>query len=85
MFYEALLDLGSNEFGPVNEVEMAYFVMTLMASSLLNALIFGDIASLMAIISRRSQIYQERLDSANTVMANIKLDEWTQDEIREFF
>tara|TARA_B110000285_G_C14665287_1_gene397877 strand:- start:108 stop:365 length:258 start_codon:yes stop_codon:yes gene_type:complete len=85
MFYEALLDLGSNEFGPVNEVEMAYFVMTLMASSLLNALIFGDIASLMAIISRRSQIYQERLDSANTVMANIQLDEWTQDEIREFF
>ena len=85
MFYEALLDLGSNEFGPVNEVEMAYFVATLMASSLLNALIFGDIASLMAIISRRSQIYQDRLDSANTVMANIKLDDWTQDEIREFF
>jgi len=85
MFYEALLDLGSNEFGPVNEVEMLYYVVTLMASSLLNALIFGDIASLLAIISRRSQIYQDRLDSANTVMANIKLDDWTQDEIREFF
>ena len=47
MFYEALLDLGINEFGPVNEIEMLYFVITLMASSLLNALIFGDIATLM--------------------------------------
>ena len=57
MFYEALLDLGSNEFGPVNEVEMLYFVMTLLASSLLNALIFGDIATLLAILSKRSSMY----------------------------
>jgi hypothetical protein len=71
------LDLGSNEFGPVNEVEMVYFVATLLASAILNAVIFGDIASLMEILSRKSHVYQGRLDSANTVMANIKLDEWT--------
>jgi hypothetical protein len=54
MFYEALLDLGLNEFGPVNEIEMTYYVLTLLASSILNAIFFGDIASLMAVISRKS-------------------------------
>ena len=46
MLYMGVLDLGINEFGPVNEEEMLFLVVTLIASSLLNALIFGDVATL---------------------------------------
>ena len=48
MLYYAVLNLGSNEFGPVNEIEMAYLVSTLIVSALFNALIFGDVAGLVS-------------------------------------
>lgn len=77
MLYLGVLDLGSNEFGPVNVKEMAYLVLTLLSSALLNALIFGDVATLIAVISRKESAYQEKLDQANTVMKNIELDDQT--------
>ena len=53
MLYLGVLDLGINEFGPVNEEEMAFLVITLIASSLLNALIFGDVATLIQVLSEK--------------------------------
>ena len=53
MVYLGILDLGANEFGPVNNEEMAYVVFTLITSALLNTLIFGDVTSLILIISKR--------------------------------
>ena len=85
MLYLGVLDLGSNEFGPVNYKEMAYLVLTLLSSALLNALIFGDVATLIAVISKKESAFQEKLDQANTVMKNINLDDQTADEVREFF
>ena len=85
MLYLGVLDLGSNEFGPVNWWEMAYLVLTLLSSALLNALIFGDVATLIAVISKKESAYQEKLDQANTVMKNIELDDQTAEEVREFF
>lgn len=57
MLYLGVLDLGSNEFGPVNYMEMFYLVVTLLASALLNALIFGDVANLVAVLSRKETNY----------------------------
>lgn len=85
MLYMGVLDLGINEFGPVNEEEMAFLVITLIASSLLNALIFGDVATLIQVLSQKEQSFQEQLDAANTVMANIELDDETSEEVREYF
>jgi len=53
MLYYGVLILGMNEMGPVNPVEMLYSIFTLLVSALLNALIFGDIASLATTIQRR--------------------------------
>lgn len=53
MYYYAVLIMGSNEMGPVNRIELMYMVCTLMAAALLNALIFGDIASLTMVFSRK--------------------------------
>ena len=84
MMYEAILNIGSNEFGPVNESDMLYLVFTLLFSAILNALIFGDIANLMLVIAKKDSDYQDKLDQANTVMANIHLDAKTADELRAF-
>ena len=53
---------------------MLYLVITLIFSAILNALIFGDIANLMYVIAKKDSDYQDKLDAANTVMANIDLD-----------
>ena len=58
MLYHSLLNLGSNEFGPVNEIEMIYLVITLIMSALLNALIFGDVANLISVLTKNTQEYQ---------------------------
>ena len=53
MLYHAILNLGMNEFGPVNEIEYVYLIFTLIGSALLNALLFGDVASLVAVLSKK--------------------------------
>ena len=44
--YYAIMIHGSNELGPVNKPEMAVMSIFLMISALLNAIVFGDVASL---------------------------------------
>ena len=65
MLYHAVLYLGSNELGPVNEAEMLFAVITLLSAAILNALLFGDVASLMAVLSRKQTLTQEKLDTAH--------------------
>ena len=45
-FYYAVLILGSNEIGPVNPIEMGWHVASLLASTLLNVFVLGDVVSL---------------------------------------
>ena len=74
MLYYGVLILGSNELGPINEIEMLFMIVVLLMSALLNALIFGDIATLAQIVGKKGSELQEKLDAANSVMDNIKLE-----------
>jgi hypothetical protein len=85
MLYYGVLILGSNELGPVNEIEMAYMITVLLISAFANALIFGDIATLAQVLGKKSNELQSKLDAGNTVMSAINLDYKTSQEIREFF
>jgi hypothetical protein len=48
MLYYGILNLGQNEFGPVTSYEILYCFSTLLISSLLQSILFGDIAGLIA-------------------------------------
>ena len=54
LLYYALLNVGSNEFGPVNELEMIFLVITLIFSAFLNALIFGDVVGLIEVLQKNN-------------------------------
>jgi hypothetical protein len=84
MLYYGLLNIGSNEFGPVNEFEFLFCIVTLIVSAIANAVIFGDVASLVANFSESENARQQRLDVANRIMNGIKLPLHDQNEIREF-
>ena len=62
MLYYGVLILGSNEIGPVNEIEMAFCIVTLIISALLNSLLFGDIANLASTLNKGEIDYQTKLD-----------------------
>lgn len=48
--YIAILQLGSNEIGPVNEFEMLFLIFNLIGAALLNSLLFGQIAGLIGVL-----------------------------------
>lgn len=75
MLYYGVLYLGANEMGPVSPAEMFHATAILIISSLMNAILFGDIASLMNARNRLSVERQRRLDEANNVMLAIELEE----------
>ena len=55
--YHATMILGGGELGPVNVEEMIYLICALTFSSILNSLIFGDIAGLMTNLGLKDLIY----------------------------
>jgi hypothetical protein len=84
-FYYGVLILGANEIGPVNTLEMLGCTFFLIISALLNAILFGQIADLVANLGAKGTAIQEQLDQANTVMESIELQDDIQEEIRMFF
>ena len=54
LLYHAVLIMGSNEMGPVNESEMLYACLILMLSAFLNALLFSDLTVIIDVFSKRT-------------------------------
>ena len=69
--YVAVLMLGNNEIGPVNDSEFIMCICVLTFLSLANAQIFGEMAVLISTIMKRSSAQQERFDQANSAMNKI--------------
>jgi len=55
--YHALLFLGFNEMGPVNMIELLAAVLVLLFSSVLNAILFGEMALLISLIDKHTTAY----------------------------
>lgn len=57
MLYYGILILSSNELGPVNTIEIAFITLMLLASSMINTLVFSDIAALTIEFSKQGTLY----------------------------
>jgi CRP-like cAMP-binding protein len=82
--YISILIFGGNEIGGTNEIELAFTGMAMLFSAIINALIFGEMAVLVEAISRKETEFQEKIDTSNTAMQNLKLPIQLQDEVRDF-
>jgi len=71
--YYSLMIFSGNELGPGVEAEFAASSVLLLAANLIKSKIFGEMAVLLVVISRRSQLFQNKFDTANTAMKNINL------------
>ena len=76
MYYSVLV-VGGNELAPANKYQKIYAAIIILVGNLINANIFGEMAVLMQVITRRSTEFQEKLDIANTIMHNIQITKGT--------
>jgi hypothetical protein len=76
---------GGNELGPRNPLECAYIVICMICAAIINSYIFGEMSFLVTVISRKQTEYQYKVDTANTAMKNIDLENKVQSEIRDYF
>jgi hypothetical protein len=53
MYYYAILNIGQNELGPVNIPEFLFVVFTLIISSIMMSIVFGDVVT---VVSERDMI-----------------------------
>jgi len=71
--YTAVLMLGGNEIGPRTAIEIIFICIGLVLCAIINANIFGEMAVLVQMASRKTAQFQEHIDTANTAMKNMRL------------
>jgi len=80
----AVLMLTGNEYGGRTNFENFLAALYILMGALISANIFGEMAVLVQMIKRKSQSFQEQIDSANTAMKNIRLPQKLSAEIRDY-
>lgn len=76
--------LGGNEMAPRTGLEIFFIDVVLLTCAIINANIFGEMAVLVSISSRKGAAFQEQIDIANTAMKNMKVPHSFQTQVREF-
>jgi len=79
-----VLVLSGNEINPVGESHVLATVVLTISGSLLTANIFGAFAVIVSNLNRKNSKFQEKIDTANSSMVNMKIPDELQDEIRHF-
>lgn len=70
--------------GPVNELEMFFVNILLMLSLMFSVNLFGQVAVHIANMNKLKTINQVKVDSSNSVMANINITSETAESIRKY-
>ena len=84
-FYYAILFLSQNDIGPVNEIEIVACFFSLLISYFINTQLLSEISYQMGSIFHSAQEMQHKIDSANDVIENMKMDYENASSIRIYF
>lgn len=84
-YYYSVMFFANNDNLPVStESQLTFCSFALLISAIMNANVLGNVAVLVSSLSRRTTAFQEKLDTVNTSMKNMKIPENKQDKIRNF-
>jgi CRP-like cAMP-binding protein len=83
--YNSIIMLASNELGPRTQVEYIFVSVMMIAGALINANIFGEMAVLASVMTKKQVKFQEQVDTANTAMKNLAIGRDVQEEVRDYF
>lgn len=82
--YHSTLLLAGNDIGPRGDFQLIFCVTTLLICAIINANIFGNLAVLVSALNRKATKFQDKLDTVNTAMKNMKLPEETQKKVQNY-
>ena len=77
--------LASNELGPRTPFEYFFISIMMIAGALINANIFGEMAVLAQVMTKKQVKFQEQVDTANTAMKNLDIGPEIQQEVKDYF
>ena len=67
--------LNGDELGPRNLKALWFISIILLLGAIINANMFGELAILVTAMNRKAAYFQNKLDTANNAMLNLKLSE----------
>ncbi|CAI2372633.1 unnamed protein product [Moneuplotes crassus] len=82
--YHAVLMLGGNDVGPRGSFQLLFVFVILILGAIINANIFGNMAVLISAYNRKASIFQEKLETANETMKNLKIPVNIQDDVKSY-
>lgn len=82
--YHSTLILTFNDMLPQGLEQLIIMSFAIIVSAIVNANLLGNVVVLASALSKKTTIFQEKLDTVITVMKNIKLDEDRQRKIRTY-
>ena len=82
--YHSTLLLAGGDIGPRREVQLTFCIVALIVWAIINANIFGNLAVLISSMNRKSSLFQDKIDTVNTAMKNMKLPEKTQKKVVDY-
>jgi len=84
VFYYAILLIVGNESAPRTTSQTIFSSLVVIMGAIVTALIFGNMAALMATINKKDSHLQEQIDFVSTTMRSIKLPEDIQNQVIEY-
>ena len=82
--YYSVLMLAGNDLNPQGVTELIFATIFILAASIINANIFGNIAVILQQINKRSSSFHEKVESATTTMRNMSIPENLQNKIQAY-
>jgi hypothetical protein len=83
--YYMMLVIGGNEIGPTDLNELIWVAMMNIFGLILKVVLFGELSSLIAVLSSSAVRQQKVIDTANIAMANLKMSNEYRYKVRQFF
>jgi len=80
-----MLVIGGNEIGPTDLNELIWVAMMNIFGLILKVILFGELSSLIAVLSSSAVRQQKVIDTANIAMANLKMSNEYRYKVRQFF
>ena len=65
-------------------MQIIYSIVVLLIGAIVNANIFGNMAVIVQDLNQKASRFQEKIDTANTSMSNLKLPATIQEKVREY-
>lgn len=85
LIYNSIIMFAGNESGPRTQFEYFYISVMMISGTLINANIFGEMAVLVQVMTKKQVKFQEQVDTANTAMKNLEIGPEVQQEVRDYF